>query len=288
MIINSIKSNSPIAALPRESIKSVTSQKTEAVARRIFIALGTGLIACAVVISFAAVSLDAFVLSAGLIVAICTAAIQLAYKMCQNGTVEGMEKTLNGIQHLSKASFVSTIGSAGLNTAIHESGHVLMAHACYKNATPRMLVNPFHGGVTTFTKSHGLTSFGKLLGSDAARALCASAGIMASTICALFEFGLAYRLKESHPALSECLTLNGCMQILHELIYGLTTFIASRTDLAHDFMAMWKFGGIHPFIPMAMMCALPLFELAILRWVEGRDKTVLIQDFIKNHLPVKT
>ena len=59
-------------------------------------------------------------------------------------------------------------------------------------------------------------------------------------------------------------------------------FFVSHKELAHDFVSMWKFGGIHPIIPISMMVSLPLFELAILKWWKSRDKAYLVHEFVNN------
>ena len=266
--------------IPLDSVESDLCQRSDSVAKRIIPELGLALLATALVISFAAVSFNAFILGAGLATAIGIASIEIGYKIYKKESLDDVSNTLDGVQHLTKASVVTTIGSAGLNVAIHESGHAVMALSCFKKANPHISMNPFGGGSTSYIIGHGLTDFGKIFGKDGARALCAAAGMMSSTLCALFEFGLAYQLKESNPALAECLTINGCMQIVQEVAYGITTFFVSHKDLGHDFIAMWKFGGIHPLIPIAMMVALPLFELAILKWLKSRDKSHLVQEFV--------
>lgn len=171
-----------------------------------------------------------------------------------------------------KLSLINTVGLAGPNVAIHEAGHAAAAMAFFKDAKPEIKIFPFRGGQTSYTISNGMTKLGKLLGERGAILFGAAAGMMASTIFAMIEFGAAFGLKEKYPRISEFMNIHAVCQLLNEVVYGATAFLASRFDFSHDFVYLWRAGGIHPLIPIALIIALPLLELWIFHMIEARRK----------------
>ncbi len=168
-------------------------------------------------------------------------------------------------QHIARTSAAIFAGRAGLQTAIHESGHALMALCCFLKANPEISIFPFKGGSTSYAVSYGTTSFGALLGKEGALVLIAASGMMATTASALLALGAADQLEKKYPRVAKCLTYQSAAHILIELDYGRQVFLTSKNDVAHDFMYMWEYGKIHPLIPMFLIAALPLSLYALLQ-----------------------
>lgn len=176
--------------------------------------------------------------------------------------------------HFARFSIVNGIGLGGLIPFIHEYlGHAVAAKALFKNPNIRVQVFPYRGGHTTYTVSKGLTKIGALLGKENSILFVTAAGMMASTLIAMFEFGVAYKIKDQYPLVSEYLTYHGIAQLLSDVVYGLTTFFSFHGNLSHDFMRLWNLGGIHPLIPITLMVALPVAELVIFKLLEMRKQS---------------
>lgn len=157
-------------------------------------------------------------------------------------------------------SLMNLFNLSGLYYIIHEGGHALAALACFENASPKITFTAFRQGMTQFFVSNGLTPLGKRLGRQTALLVVAAAGIICSTLTAMIEFALSHGLEKHFPNLSRCLDLHAKVQLLHDLIYCLTTFITNKNNPYHDLMALWQDGGIHPLWPIALMISLPLLE----------------------------
>lgn len=172
--------------------------------------------------------------------------------------------------HIARTSAAYFIGRAGLQTAIHESGHALMALCCFLKARPEISLFPFEGGSTSYAVSYGLTPFGALLGKERALVLIAASGIMATTASALLALGAADQLEKKYPKVAKCLTYQSAANLLIDIEYGRRAFLTSRDDLAHDFVYMWEYGKIHPLIPMFLIAAIPLSYYAYLKTTSSR------------------
>lgn len=175
------------------------------------------------------------------------------------------ENQLQTVQVLSRGSIVNTVGLSGPNIWIHEGGHALAATAFFKNARAKIWVKPFHGGSTSYTASNRLTWLGSFLGKHSAMMVTAAAGLIASTVFAMCELGIAHKCQDNHPTLSQYLNLHAITYLFHEAMYGLSAFIASKQDLGHDLVRLWQVGGVHPLIPVVAIVALPLLQVGLMK-----------------------
>lgn len=166
-------------------------------------------------------------------------------------------------QHAARTSAAFFIGRAGLQSAIHESGHALMALACFKRATPHITIVPFKNCMTDYAISYGTTAFGSVLGRQAALVLIAASGIMATTATVMLALAVAGQLKKNYPFAAKRLTYQAAGHLLIDLTYGFRAFYDSRSNLTNDFIYMWQYGGIHPLVPICLMVALPIITYEI-------------------------
>lgn len=184
---------------------------------------------------------------------------------------------------LAGISTANTVGLAGPTPLIHECGHAAAAHLLFKNPGVKIKIHPFREGHTSYYVSRGLTRIGNFFGKENAILFVTSAGMMASTVFAMFEFGMASRLKEQYPTISQWLNYHGISQILNDVIYGLTAFVARRTDLSHDFIRLWTMGEIHPLIPISLMITLPLLEVIFLKLLCSRERAQKVSQISNKH-----
>ena len=184
---------------------------------------------------------------------------------------------MKGANHAAGLSIANSLGLGGLNPWIHELGHALAAVSLFKNPQVTIKVKPYSHGETSYYVSYGLTRLGKMLGIENCILFAAGAGMMASTIFAMTEFACAYGIQDRYPTLSQWMNYHAISQILNDVVYGLTAFIARRSDLSHDFIRLWQTGEIHPLIPIGLMIALPLIEIAIFELLEHRKRSKEIQ-----------
>lgn len=260
-------------------ISNETVRKIKTLAKEAFLQVSLAFAINVAVITFIATPLSVVVMSGAIIGAISSFVIQIAVDYYyQHKDAEALKDNLESIKHTSQTSIVNVVGLAGPNIAIHEAGHAATAWAFFKKSNPEITIFPFFGGMTSFTYSHGLTKLGSFIGQHPAFMVITAAGILSSTFFAMFEFGLSEAIQDSYPTLSRLMTVHGILQITQEVLYGLTAFISSKTDLAHDFVNLWITGGIHPLIPIAMMIALPMAEMWLIKHLSNREKSQKISE----------
>lgn len=158
-----------------------------------------------------------------------------------------------------------------LNRFIHELGHAGAALATYVKAQPEIIAT-IRNGSTSYYISFGLTRFGKFLGEQNAALFVTAMGLASPVLCAMAEFAISYNIYHDHPFLGDILTMNGLCQLLEGLIYGMSAFLSSKNDLEHDFINLWMTGDIHPWMPMALIIALPLAEACLFMWLSHRSQ----------------
>jgi hypothetical protein len=182
-----------------------------------------------------------------------------------------------GVNEIAGFSIVNSLGLGGLNPWIHELGHALAAISLFKRPEVSIIVKPFSHGETSYYVSNGLTRLGQMLGKEKCILFTTAAGIMASTLFGMTEFACAYGIQDRYPTLSHWMNYHALSQIMNDVVYGMTAFIARRSDLSHDFVRLWQTGQIHPLIPISLMIALPLLEVALFELLEHRKRSKEIQ-----------
>lgn len=280
-------------------ISNILPRKVKEIASRIsplaidtLIKLGTSIAINCALITFFALPFGAPITIAWLSHALLMSTIYAIPKIAFDIYMERKTEDIitKGINHLSGFSMVNTIGLGGLNPWIHELGHGLAAVSLFKNPQVSIKVKPFSHGETSYYVSNGLTRLGRLLGKENCILFVTGAGMMASTLVGMLEFAGAYSLKDRFPALSQLMNYHAISQILNDVVYGLTAFVARRPNLAHDFIRLSQTGGIHPLIPIGLMIALPVIEIVLFELFERRQKSKKAQavasQILLDNLPV--
>lgn len=282
MSINAIN-NQPLTQLPIQThsvIKNASffpiAEKISPLAKRTLMELGVAFALNVGVISFFATPLGFPLtivwLQKALISSMVATVPKMAWEIYTSQKTQD-DKFLEGSSHLAKISIANSIGLSGPQHVIHEYlGHATAAKLLFENPRVKVRIFPYRAGSTTYTISR-LTKLGALLGKEKAVLFVTAAGIMASTTFALFEFALANGIKDRFPTISEWLNYHGIVQIFNEVVYGLTGYLATRTDLTHDFIRLWTMGEVHPLIPIGLMIALPLLEVALLKILSLRNQS---------------
>lgn len=211
--------------------------------------------------------------------------IYLNWNKPKEEAFEAAKKDLfwKGAQNLTGFSLVNAIGLAGPIPLIHEMGHAAAAQCLFVNPRPEIKIRPFQGGATDYYVSRGLTKLGKLLGKENSILCVTAAGMAGSTLFGMVEIAIAHLIGEKHPEVSQWMTYHAVAQILNDVVYGITSFMASRLDLTHDFIRLWNLGSIHPLIPIALMVALPLIEIAILKIISLYINSRKVNEVSMNH-----
>lgn len=183
-------------------------------------------------------------------------------------------RQLKATQLLSKGAIVNTVGLSKPNIIIHESGHFLAAKILFKESHPKIWINPFQGGGTSYTASNRLTCLGRMFGKSGSMLVTAAAGLAASTLYICSELAIAHKMQKKHPNVSQYMNLHAISHLFNEVLYGLTAFVASKKDLGHDLVRLWCTGGIHPAIPIGLLIAFPLIDTCLCY------KVSLVKNFI--------
>ncbi len=168
------------------------------------------------------------------------------------------------IEAIARPIFINT-ATLKLNCLIHEMGHACAASLLFVKANPEITAT-FTTGRTAYAVSYGLTALGKVLSRSSALLAITAAGLLTPSLCCIAEFAFAERLITYHPQLSAFLIDHGLSQLAQTLLYGMTTFFASNSDLQHDFINLWQLGGLHPMILLLLIVGLPLMQLFLLNY----------------------
>lgn len=162
-------------------------------------------------------------------------------------------------QNIARFSFCNIFLSSAPNTLIHELGHAACAKLLFVNANPTISISLFRGGTTRYAISYGLTPLGKKLGVSSSLVVNKACGMGASTIYAIAAFIFGHYLEDSHPNISEFLTIHGVSQILGDFIPSCLAvlLLPERQLRSNDLGFMWQVGGIHPAIPLFLLIAIP-------------------------------
>ena len=167
---------------------------------------------------------------------------------------EGMEEFKN-LCRLESVLVFSLMDLITRDLLTHELGHAIAAQQCFFEASPRITITPFVGGITRYTKS-GLTGLGKMLGKERVSLLIAAAGPMASFATSLSMIALAHFKKKENPELSEKLEAAAIVSITSHILYAFSA-LQGRKDNGHDFARLAQ-GGYHPLALIVSMAAIPI------------------------------
>ncbi len=146
--------------------------------------------------------------------------------------------------------------NATAGVLVHERGHAFAASLVYSNPQPRISIQYLFEGSTTFI-NRGLSAIGKSLGADKAKLLVVAAGPAAAVSMASMAILSATGIQKSNTTPSKYLYFSSFFALVYHAKYALSALTASRNDLDHDFVQLWR-GGIHPIVAAGAMVALPL------------------------------
>lgn len=235
------------------------SRKLHSVALPIFAKLGCALGMISAVMAFSVVPVSVSAAAMMLVGAVAATALELAVRLTSSKPPTGGDLKAEGIASKASSYAVgSTVASGYTGIALHEAGHATAALACFKGADPRITINPFKGGSTSFVTSGPLTGLGQRLGLRGSMMFITAAGMLASVVTATALIVLGTRVSEEMPTMGDLMTMHGVAQIVNEVSYGISTFFLQHMTLSHDFYRLWVIGGIHPAIPLAVLITVPI------------------------------
>jgi hypothetical protein len=152
---------------------------------------------------------------------------------------------------------VSLISLATKDVVIHEMGHAAAATLVYEKARPKISVEPFLGGHTSYFAGK-LTKFGQQIGKTCSKAFVAAAGPALGIVSSTIDIGIAHQVAKKKPRLARYLNIMASVNIVNHLSYAASALLEGSKKMAgHDFICLWKL-GVHPAISMGVMTALPL------------------------------
>jgi hypothetical protein len=104
---------------------------------------------------------------------------------------------------------------------------------------------------------HGLSKLGNYLGEYRVKMVIAAAGALATVVANQMTIISAMYLKESYPELSKYVLFPTLCSLSKEINYAWSAFDTAKAVPGHDFVVLWKEGGIHPYLAIVGMVALP-------------------------------
>lgn len=249
---------SPVASSPASLVQSILGNRITELVKRIFLEL---------TISFALATLiSTFTIEANVAILFSALVVQsIACLVFHTIAVFGFPKIGNFLAAANWACF------SGYNaqTLVHEAGHACAIFSLYTKSNPKILINPFQGGVTQYRKSP-LTALGKWLGPSAATCAIVSAGPALSLLVSSVLLTIGYSMRKQHPQLSQYFLVLGLADFIQHAHYAYTA-IGTRKDLSHDFSHLAIF-GLNPkvaTIGIAAMAAAILFG----NWLRSRNES---------------
>lgn len=191
------------------------------------------------------------------------------YKIC---TTQDAKKRENHAAALTFISYLcpltySMVDVFSRNVLIHEAGHAMASLACYKGASPKVVILPPEGGYTEYREGP-LTRFGEKLGKSASNTFVSAAGPGLALMCSLTQIFASHKMQKSHPNLSKYLFFTAVVSIFQHVTYALTALVTSSDQVSHDFVSLWL-GGIHPIAAVLFMIVVPILVKCILYLIDA-------------------
>jgi hypothetical protein len=140
---------------------------------------------------------------------------------------------------------------------IHEGGHVVSTYLLSQKSTIQVFANSMWQWHTQSTM-HGLSKLGSYLGQHNVKMVITAGGALATVMTNQITLIAALVLKDSYPEFSKYLFFPTLSSLFKEFTYAQSAFDTASAPPGHDFVILWKEGGIHPYTAMTGMIALPL------------------------------
>lgn len=142
---------------------------------------------------------------------------------------------------------------------IHESGHAVSVYLLSQKATIQVVTTSLNDWETNCDYV-GLSKLGSYLGEHHFRMLFSAAGPLADVVTHQISLIGALILKDSYPELSKNLFLQTLNRCHNQMLYAWSAFDTANVFPGHDYVQLWKDGGIHPYLAIIGMVALPLIS----------------------------
>jgi len=142
---------------------------------------------------------------------------------------------------------------------VHEGGHVLSTYLLSQKSTIQVVAHSMWHWHTQSTL-HGLSKLGNYLGEHRVKMVISAAGALATVVANQMTIISALYLKDSYPELSKYVLFPTLSSLSKEIKYAWSAFDTAKAIPGHDFVVLWKEGGIHPYLAIVGMIALPLIS----------------------------
>lgn len=149
---------------------------------------------------------------------------------------------------------------------VHEGGHFLAAHLVYQNARPSIEIFPLKSEGATKHFPGALSKIGNIFGKTNSDLFVTIGGPLAGSLLALTDLGIAHYVKDSHRELRSYLITTAIANVAGHAIYAISALWMNKPG--HDFVKIWKVGGIHPITATVAIIALPAIFQAGLMFFE--------------------
>ncbi len=139
---------------------------------------------------------------------------------------------------------------------IHEGGHVFSTYLLSQKSTIQVVAHSMWHWHTQSTL-HGLSKLGNYLGEHRVKMVISAAGAIATVVGNQLALIAALYLKDSYPELSKYVVFPTLSSLFSEIKYAWSAFDTAKAIPGHDFVVLWKEGGVHPYLAIVSMIALP-------------------------------
>lgn len=173
------------------------------------------------------------------------------------------------LQYLCPISF-SLLDATTRSILVHEAGHAFTVHLLYQNARTKIEIFPLKGGVTWYWAGP-LSKVGEFFGQKYCHLIFSAAGPAAAIFIATIDLGLSHYFKQEHPELHRYFLCAAISSIAQHILYALSALLAKNPRSEHDFIQLWKLGGIHPLLSVICIVALPIIVKSILFYLEVKS-----------------
>lgn len=166
-----------------------------------------------------------------------------------------MMKPLSDAIRIARSFLFTQLDSMTRYTLFHEGGHALMIETLFKEANPKITINPTYfgtgGGKTSFDTTSELTSLGEKFGRDASRALVTASGVGESMLECYAGLIAAQLIPDNFSEVKTHLRLSVLMHLERNIFYALSSY--GECKPGHDFCNLEKRADISPYVAILFM-----------------------------------
>lgn len=155
--------------------------------------------------------------------------------------------------------FAAELPGRLIRVFVHEGGHILLSYLLFRVNKIEVVAHSLLFFCTS-TNHTGCSGIGNFLGSHYSEMTCLAGGALATMAMSQASLVLGLHFFRSSQ-LAKYVFLTSVLALAEEFKYAKEALTAT-SSYSHDFVQLWKEGGLHPWAAMAAIIALPVITTA--------------------------